>query len=1507
MTLHLASDDEPLSFFGTVTGLRTSDLLFLMLEDGDVSFRGDVTPSPGGTAAEVRFRASGILSAGTPAHHFELERDGLRVLFSLTGSNPSGPPAVRSGDSNSTITSSLENPVHKPQTTAHPFLLLPVRLESHCTETLTGLEIQLRVYPDNLAVVSRTPELSRREVLAGRAHRASLVEVDNDTTLAADTKDARRVASFDALTAAVRNRARARYVAAAIGRYDSVALDKLGESAQPVPAFIGLPERFVARVHFAGGIRDYGFKEITGDPRPFMSLQRSAALDPERVAWRGDFDKAVTAGMAVRIKVPASENTPEFRNRGVRIVVLGRFAGEASDGARAVGEWLEQKAELDELAFVPHGTATNHVQGERSDDALVVTVPESQRGAPPFAGARTASSRVARALGLVSSPALDEAEFADDLGDALAGAFVNDLWQPTFSRTGRLLGMGWHGRALRRHATQYVRPRGPLAPLRFGKTPYGLLPVARWSAWTPHDTDWSNVVDPGLGAAEKTEADATLKRCLDLLKRWFGEAARAPGRLPVSREGDFESRLPSLCMTPRSTSAAIRPMLPTDLLQMWVRLIGPGMFGPGTVFSLTGDVASWLKKFDDACAALGADITAVIAAASGAPIGYPPPIASLVPWHAVRDLALPFMVPEQYKTEIVPPEFFLPPRGEPASVYQWLVAGRDDPQADGPGRLRAWQPYLRGEEADRFVADTVDLWTHRLDAWIVSLFARRLDAMRSERPEGVLLGTYGVLDGVRPVTDQTAAVLGGRVHAPSIDQADAAAVIRSSWLLGTESQRQAFSAVDLSAQRIDVAKEISAQHRAGTSLAIILGSKVERWLHDAKLDRLKYSLRRTFPLQLHHEIDDLPDTMLTHADARIVDGEALMRAWRSLVSRDPSEWSSELSGIPELVEILDRLADVADASLDAYNFELAFHMTRLLERGGSTLDASAGKTRAAPLESLNTPVGGTDARHKIMCVFPENVAASDAPLVAVEPAVAAWIARGAPREPIEFRVYYRVGAQAGAAASDWRTEVLTIFPDTEGALHPLELATLFGDTSGGDSTGERWLQLIALEAIEAAGEVAAADIELETIRISDDVDGLAVPMALAWVNALAAPFAARGGALHPSHLSGTEDTFLAGDAKALRMRARALVDLASPLITDLEASAGLTLGAPALRGLLRRAARWNLPAALPTATEFLNSDLLRARAAQATATLKARRDILEKKLTEFDAQPTATDEAMTELAHAMRDTAGSRVEILPTFNPSTLEGLPPARTADLTGGRGASAVLSWMYTIGEVRRATTGALCEALSRAALVEPPPLTVMQREDRRAGESRPSDTDLAERWIALSVEEQSCDVDAAGATLAERDRMPFPPNRTSYIFVGRPEFTERISGFVFDSWTEKVPAELVDTGVAFHYDQPDAQAPQSILLVVPSVIDPVAPVPWTDEELYGAIDTALELAVLRLVDLDALLPTPAPREHSSPTKPGDVVWPPGQLLPGLYRQAPSIAQELYSEITTVVRGPG
>jgi len=96
--------------------------------------------------------------------------------------------------------------------------------------------------------------------------------------------------------------------------------------------------------------------------------------------------------------------------------------------------------------------------------------------------------------------------------------------------------------------------------------------------------------------------------------------------------------------------------------------------------------------------------------------------------------------------------------------------------------------------------------------------------------------------------------------------------------------------------------------------------------------------------------------------------------------------------------------------------------------------------------------------------------------------------------------------------------------------------------------------------------------------------------------------------------------------------------------------------------------------------------------------------------------------------------------------------------------------------------------------------------------------------------------------------------PAGRVSFVaYLPEGPVAGTLAGLLFEEFTEVLPAAAKTTGLALHYDQPNASPPQAIALAVPPRLAPDET--WTLARLRAAVESMLELAKLRMVDLDAL----------------------------------------------------
>lgn len=87
------------------------------------------------------------------------------------------------------------------------------------------------------------------------------------------------------------------------------------------------------------------------------------------------------------------------------------------------------------------------------------------------------------------------------------------------------------------------------------------------------------------------------------------------------------------------------------------------------------------------------------------------------------------------------------------------------------------------------------------------------------------------------------------------------------------------------------------------------------------------------------------------------------------------------------------------------------------------------------------------------------------------------------------------------------------------------------------------------------------------------------------------------------------------------------------------------------------------------------------------------------------------------------------------------------------------------------------------------------------------------------------------------------------TAYIPSFNP--SQPICGVLVDEWTEVIPAKKETTGLTFHYDRPNSEPPQALLLATPSSFTGE----WKWDDLVGSLHETLAMAKLRALEPDII----------------------------------------------------
>ncbi len=279
-------------------------------------------------------------------------------------------------------------------------------------------------------------------------------------------------------------------------------------AAQPVATL--LPDRFCAVGYAANGkIAFQRFGKVVPDVVAMSPvIEPGDAPPPDQApppfsgesAWLADYAAAETIGMGITIRKADITLAGYQLSQGLsRLVVFGiDWTLDPEDTAAGVGALLDANGATGGISFLPIGTATNNTSAESAGHSPAFERDAGTNAAPAATAApgTRAIDALRTAFGMresdfdaehVGNSGLDETELAGHMANALyrglAGNYLEHYWTRADSGGASDNTLS----ALREHAVRFVRPAGPLQPLRIDRQPYGILPVVASGKYQPAD------------------------------------------------------------------------------------------------------------------------------------------------------------------------------------------------------------------------------------------------------------------------------------------------------------------------------------------------------------------------------------------------------------------------------------------------------------------------------------------------------------------------------------------------------------------------------------------------------------------------------------------------------------------------------------------------------------------------------------------------------------------------------------------------------------------------------------------------------------------------------------------------------------------------------------------------------------------------------------------------------------------------------------------------------------
>lgn len=752
-------------------------------------------------------------------------------------------------------------------------------------------------------------------------------------------------------------------------------------------------------------------------------------------------------------------------------------------------------------------------------------------------------------------------------------------------------------------------------------------------------------------------------------------------------------------------------------------------------------------------------------------------------------------------------------------------------------------------ELERLLTETLDTCSHRLDAWITSLYTERLEQMRDAQAQGCHLGAYAYVENLRRRT--TDPVSDGYIHAPSLDHAAAAAVLRNAF----SSHREAAGrfAFDLSSARVQKAQSILDPVRAGQSLSEVLGYRVERWLHEADLDRCIHPLRQRYPLVANKRGDSglRPEEVAARS---VVDGLALHRDPPAPGPGSPFEGVDPTS----VRDLLHELAVSVDAVEDLLTAEGVYQLVR----GGAsvasaTLDTLTRGTRPPDPDILRSPRSGIAITHRVMLVLgpatgetsvwgPRRDASARAQL---DPSLDDYVGEtlGDPSR-VSCSVRWKPApGTAVAGVNDAPGVVEVTLQNLE--LLPLDVLALVDEAAADwhldvppgappgtplEGPADELNRRIVAYVVRAIRDAVVLDITHTTLTAGNRSFPQLWEVARTLRDALrhgqpltpedlAMPGPSAGSALAPAY--GTET--------AARVAAAA----------GLMATCGRGLLGEELRASLELAAKFGVPGAFPQPAWLAagTAEALRARANEVLREVVSRlakaAAVATPSIVGAVAITDLRDAAIARSAGAPEEVAkalfGAAPVMLRTFAPRDVEGVRTRFSQGRSLGASPAAVRRWFTQAARVRE-------------------PLHRLRKLSMYCATTPPVSGPRAPRALSFTVAQMSPAPYDRWVALPFGDRAPPLPGTLSIAALLPENMPTTVwSGVRFDEWVELIPNAREVTGIAFHHDDPGAEAAQAILVAVP----PVEGVPWDMPTLVDALDETFALAKVRAVDAERL----------------------------------------------------
>lgn len=803
----------------------------------------------------------------------------------------------------------------------------------------------------------------------------------------------------------------------------------------------------------------------------------------------------------------------------------------------------------------------------------------------------------------------------------------------------------------------------------------------------------------------------------------------------------------------------------------------------------------------------------------------------------------------------------------------------------------------------QLLADHVDIASYRLDAWHSGLFYRRLLSNRRQASRGLYVGGYGYVEDLQPASKTNVSVPSeiapsggesveklsknaGFVHTPSLNHATAAGVLLSGYVANAKKDDARRYEVNLSSQRTRRALQVIDGVQNDQPVEALLGYLFERGLHEQtgapsgpNLNQYILELREAYPIEAASLPQAGSEAQETTSIYPVVNGIDLIEAKDS----ELRSIGVSASHLPFVREEIDRLADVLDAIGDLLTSESVYQLVQgKMDRAAGLLNSMQNLTKPPNLEVHQTPRSTSLTVSNMLAVGIGN-----------KPALGSgsgWGARLTSRSRMEPSLNRWLGSAIGDP-SLIECQVSTVDGEnltdkeritlSELKLQPIDFVFAVGtDVRIGSKELEEPISRLYRER-GSVDEDAEVRIDFDIKNLARDKRSFAEVMPLAgYLRTLVATARPANATDFQPRSSGDErplDERFGWDVDELEQRVEEARDSLKNAISKIEKKAPNSRqpkternpatmreffenyyanggDLPWVESLhLTGSAVTELEDFLETAQEFgvrvdrrkptsdaslAKIELLRAAGAawlEALARIDTASGLIGASKSESD-----QSKRVRQLKDAGESLFGDDFKVIPTFRFSNAEDIRSSLTdgnevllrhySETYNTSVTRALDTWLQSVSPVR--------ENCKRFEIIRN--VNEFSSGDAMSMSALQVPYKKNDHWLAVEFPER---VDENGEPIEQIEDT----RSICMVGVDAADTNKRQQILVIDEWTESIRNEREITGIAYNYDQPNAAAPNAVLLA----IEPTTNDNWQWDSLLGTVTDTFDRAKSRAVE--------------------------------------------------------